>query len=510
MNYLLVSIQRDLDVIGLKSLHYTLRESGHSSYLLFLPEFNPNNNEGLSSLQEFIKTISPSFIGISLMSTEYFSAAALTGLFKKMTEAPIIWGGIHPTIAPEDCLNHADYVCRGEGEQTILDIAMTLAAGGDLGTINNLCYRNQQGKIILNPLYPYQEDLDRLPVTGHLPEHSFILSQGKVHPLTVRLFRRYARYRGTTYSIMTSRGCPFSCTYCCNNFLFTLYGSKKVRRRSSAHVIAELEKVVAEHENISLINFQDDSFLSAPVETIQEFCELYRKRIGKPFVVRCIPNSITKEKVALLKEAGLSWISLGLQSGSDRVCRDIYRRSSTRAAFLNAAAVISELKIAAFYDIILDNPFENDDDRIETAYTLLQTPKPFYAQFYSLTLYLGTELHDMVKLQCPDNLEDYRTKEYLAYDPGKILNSLIRISAYAGKGTVTALLALYKTDPTGMRFAVLYRILKNCSILIFEPAAYSRILLRAHHGSLISLMKQIPNLFGDMIARYLLQFRRGR
>lgn len=508
MNILLISIQRDLDVIGLKSIHYTLIENGYRSHLLFLTAFEPKNTESLNSLRNFINKTTPSFIGISLMSTEYFSAVAVTDALRTITDAPIIWGGIHPTIAPEECLNHADYACRGEAEQVVVDIARTLDKKGDLRGINNLCYKSN-GSAIKNPLYKYEDELDRLPLTGHLPIQSYIMDCNEIRPLTTELFRQYARYRGTTYSIMTSRGCPFSCTYCCNNFLFSLYGSKKVRRRHSAHVIAELEQAVSEHPYISLINFQDDSFLSAPVETIQEFCSLYKTRVNKPFVVRCIPNSVTKEKLILLKKAGLSWISLGLQSGSDRVCRDVYRRMSTKASFLNAAAIINELRIAAFYDIILDNPFENDEDRLETARTLMQTPKPFYAQFYSLTLYLGTELHEMAKQKCPDGLEDYRTKEYLAYDSKMGLNNLIRISAYAGQKQVGQLLDFYDKAPDSLGYRIAYCIQKTLCLMLYEPLSYARVLMRAHHGSIVSVLKQVPNIFGDLLSRYRIQFKRG-
>ncbi|HEO64054.1 MAG TPA: radical SAM protein, partial [Candidatus Omnitrophica bacterium] len=92
-------------------------------------------------MKNFIVRENPVLIGISLMSVEYFKSCCLTKFLKSFLKGiPIIWGGIHPTISPEDCLNYADYVCLGEGEMAMLDIAGALSEGKDIKNINNLCY----------------------------------------------------------------------------------------------------------------------------------------------------------------------------------------------------------------------------------------------------------------------------------------------------------------------------------------------------------------------------------
>ncbi|MEW5818240.1 MAG: radical SAM protein, partial [Spirochaetota bacterium] len=349
MGILLISLQKDLDILGLKYLHYSLLNKSYDSLFLCLPAFNPNNAKALEQIREFVLDHSPGLIGISLMSVEYDNACSLTAYLKScFPSIPIIWGGIHPTIAPEMCLDYADYVCIGEGERTILDAAGAIDRNESLTNINNLCFKTH-GQLKKNPLYPLIESLDEIPFYDHIPVHCYIQDHKGILPVSKRSFQKHARYSGTTYSVMSSRGCPFSCTYCCNNFISRLYGSKKVRRRSIGNVISELERAVQNNPEIEYINFQDDCFLACTGEYLREFCEAYQEKVKKPFIVRSIPTYITWDKMESLKRAGLAWISVGLQSGSDRVCREIYQRRSLKADFLKAAGLIRDFQIAAFY-----------------------------------------------------------------------------------------------------------------------------------------------------------------
>lgn len=507
MNILLISLQKDLEVIGLKYLHYHLLEKGYTSSLLYLPNFNPDDASTLKQIKKFVSEKTPQLIGISLMSVEYTNARELTKYLKKnFGFIPIIWGGIHPTICPEMCLDYADYVCVGEGEKTIIDIANTINKNDDIKSVKNLCYL-EGGEAKINPLYALIEDLDGIPSYEHIPVNSFAQEKdGTIVPIDRKVFRRYARYNGTIYSVISSRGCPFSCTYCCNNFISRLYQSKKVRRRSISNVISELEKAVNDNPEIEYINFQDDCFLSCSDEYLKEFCEVYKSRIKKPFIIRSIPIYITPAKMKSLKEAGLSWISLGLQSGSDRVCREVYNRKSSKADFLRAAKIIKDFDIAAFYDVILDNPFEYDSDKLETVQTLIETPKPFYTQFFSLSLYLGTELYERAKKECPERIEDSLKKDYLIYKKDK-LNKLIRLSTFLSEKNINELIHLYKQNPSGLRFNVTLFFFNLLSMIILEPLTYFKVIKLSQRGSYARTLKVLPNYFKEGFMRYINQFR---
>ena len=180
MKTLLISPQKDLHTMGLKYLHYTLLDKGHESFMLYLRNFNPSDKQHCESVKKFILGINPGLVGISLMSTEYCAARDLTKNIKSFVKsAPIVWGGIHPTISPENCLDHADYVCVGEAEKTILDIAGAIDRNESIKNINNLCYLENKS-IKRNPLYALDDNLDNIPFCEQVPKNSFILTDKEI------------------------------------------------------------------------------------------------------------------------------------------------------------------------------------------------------------------------------------------------------------------------------------------------------------------------------------------
>jgi anaerobic magnesium-protoporphyrin IX monomethyl ester cyclase len=166
----------------------------------------------------------------------------------------VVWGGVHPTIAPQDCLPYADYVCVGEADRAVVDFvgawrdgAITRAVPGfnrgrgAATTRGAEAKESSSGPMGAGALThcPTVEDLDALPVPDHYPSGSFILHRGEVRPMSLGLFQRYGRYRSSYLSVMTTRGCPNQCTYCCNHLLSRICGST-VRRRSARGVLDEI------------------------------------------------------------------------------------------------------------------------------------------------------------------------------------------------------------------------------------------------------------------------------
>ncbi len=500
---LLISLQKDLDVIGLKSLHYQLLKHDFDSHILFIPRFL--NTAASDAICNFVDTLSPLFIGISLMSTEYRRAVRLTRILKsRFPSVPVLWGGIHSTIAPETCLDFADFVCIGEGESLIVDFAHAVANGARPEALGSLAFKRAD-KIIRTPLYPPIVDLSVIPACEHIPTDSYLLHKETIVRLNVEIFRKFARYSGTTYSIMSSRGCPFSCTFCCNNALANITGSRIIRFRESSSVMDELKKAIAQYPFIEYINFQDDCFLSRTDEKMEQFCDQYSQEIKLPFIARSIPTFITERKLASLKSAGLAWISLGLQSGSDRVCHEIYRRPSGRKEFLEAATVIRNQELAAFYDVILDNPFETDDDRLDTVLTLMETPKPFYTQFFSLSLYPGTELRQRALEEGLITGDEYQSKDYLLYNRNSI-NDLIRLATFIPSGWMKFLLGLYHRNVTSLWFKLNMTVARLFSIVTAEPVTYLKVIRLSQRKKIGATIRVLPYYMKEGVSRFLKQF----
>ncbi len=422
MNIAIISFQDNTDVIGAKYIHAYLNSQNQNSYLILQPHSNPASD---TSIFTFISDNNIEMVGISLMSCEYMRACKFATEFKsRFSNIPIVFGGIHATVAPEECLLVGDIVVRGEGEHTILELVHCLENKLDYSELEGICF-NLDGKIKVNPPRALERDIDIFPTSKHLPDKMYVVHNNIVLKMGKKLFALYSRFNGRFPSIKTTRGCTFSCTYCGNSAFKELYNHYPVRKRSVKSVIDEIVELISEHKDSVAINMQDDCFLSHNSEWIQEFAKQYKSKVNIPFKILTTPNHITIEKLTLLKDAGLMLIMMGLQSGSERVNREVYKRSISNETFLKATILIRNLKIAAIYDIILDNPYETEEDLLKTLDIILKIPKPFQLQLFSLCFYQGTELY---KRAINDKLlfDNPKTHEFKL--SASILNKLIYLT----------------------------------------------------------------------------------
>ena len=502
MKALFITLQRTLDVMGLKSLHHSLLDAGHASRILFLPRFTPDSAAALEGVRNFVGAEAPDVIGIGLMAVEYHGAIALTESLKKaFPEIPVVWGGVHPTTSPEDCVPHADYVCVGEGEQSMIEMAEAIDAGGSLKTVRNFCYL-EEGVVKRNPLYPLISDLDRLPYVEQISPFSFIQSRGAIVPVTPKELRRYMRFGTTVYNVISSRGCPYRCAYCSNSYYHKIYPSWSVRRRSVDHLLGELEIALEQYPDLHQVNFQDDCFLACSMDYLREFCVGYKARIGKSIIAKSTPTYVTPERIRMLKEAGLTWFNMGLQSGSERVCQEVYNRRSGPKHFIAAATVLHDYGIATWYDMIVDNPFESLEDNYQTVETLIATPKPFYPQIFSLTFYPMTDLRDRALAECPDLMEDPTRRDFYVYH-NRPINHLIEVACTLPGGLSRALLGLHRRAPHASSTRMALALARLLCLVLMRPLTYFRVIKISQGGSLIRTLSVLPNYFKVGISVYL-------
>ena len=166
---LISSICSDL---GVSTIAPLLKKEGHRVKILFTPQLlqdclRPLPDKIVSSINEFAN--GADIIGINGLSENYYKTACLVGNIKNTTKAPVIWGGIHATLKPDDCIKHADIVCVGEGEEAMLELVKKMERKEGLENIKNLLFRSgwQEGKraelrppVDLNLLLPLDYDLD--------------------------------------------------------------------------------------------------------------------------------------------------------------------------------------------------------------------------------------------------------------------------------------------------------------------------------------------------------------
>lgn len=391
MKLLLISLQSNAFVTGLKYVAANALSRGHDVKILFLPGYL---EAGLApAIEDFIRGYDPDLVGISLMSIEFYPAKNLTILLKKKFDIPIVWGGVHAIINPEECIRYSDYVCTGEGEHVVVSLLEHLGSNDrDVPPDIHGIWSNTRGEIRKQPAAHPEEDLDSLPFQEYLPDYFYGYHDNRIVNFAAnqRVFRMYALYGGTCHMMITSRGCPFTCSYCGNSAFISVYG-RTVRERSVDNVIGEIREV-RKNPFVIYINFQDDCFFAHSREWIKKFCEEYKRNIRLPFIARVIPTMMDREKMLMLKDAGLCWIVMGIQSGSDRVNFEIYDRKVRFTSVKKAAEIISETGTAPFYEMIVDNPYETEEDTMITIEEMSSLKKPYIVSLAHLTFFPGTPL----------------------------------------------------------------------------------------------------------------------
>jgi anaerobic magnesium-protoporphyrin IX monomethyl ester cyclase len=429
MRITLIALDRELYCIGLRVLSSCLKEGDHHVQMVFMPPeigYSQGNHKfqalySETTLTDLANLCSDSgLIGISLMTNQFLQACHVTNYLKrKLPNTPIIWGGIHPTVEPERCLEFADIICIGEGEESLVELAWLMEHKMSYLHVENMWFKSDEG-IIRNPLKPLIEDLDVIPFPDYSCENHFIATRGHIAKLTKQGLIAYEgeRFRssggGIFYPVMTSRGCPFECTYCCNSVFHRLYpGQKHLRWRSTDSVIEELQTVREKVACISRVLIVDDNFTARSVVKLKEFCESYRREIGVPFFAQVSPLTISVEKMRILIDCGCIKVAMGVETGSKRIAH-MYGRAKSHAAMPRAISIIEKfretLPYPPSYQFIIDNPYETIEETVETLRLAVSLPRPWDNPIYSLMLFPGTPLYE--KATSNELIKDMRSEVY--------------------------------------------------------------------------------------------------
>ncbi|MCK5579867.1 MAG: cobalamin-dependent protein [Candidatus Omnitrophica bacterium] len=307
-------------------------------------------------LMSVIDDFHPDIVAFSLMSNDFLYSKRLAELIKKKyPDLLTIFGGIHPTVDPEDTINLdcVDMLCVGEGEEALVELVDRIEKGQDITAVKNV-WMKKNGKIIRNEVRPFV-DLDNIPVpdcTGFSQKHLYRPFWGKVYRIM---------------DVEMSRGCHFNCFECINFYLRKLYKKdcRYHREKSFPKAIADL-KFIKENYKPDILRFMDEIMMPWNVSKMREFAEFYKKEIGLPFIAFGKVGYLNEEKVDILKDMGCISLSFGLESGNDHLRKKILNRHMTNKQIVETFQLCNRKRLRTTAFNLLGLPEEGRKEIFDT------------------------------------------------------------------------------------------------------------------------------------------------
>jgi radical SAM superfamily enzyme YgiQ (UPF0313 family) len=313
---------------------------------------------------------------------------------------PVVLGGSHVTFKPDEALEFADYVVRGEGEVTVVELVRWLRDGdhNDVFDIKGLSFR-KDGRIHHNPPRPLLQELDILP----FPDLSLIQGCEKIRVVPM----------------ITSRGCPFDCTFCSVTKMF----GRRYRFHNALKVIKEIENLCRKFSNRPFF-FYDDNFTANPQRTKVLLTEILRRRITFPWAAQTRADVVKDERlIELMRKAGCTRLFIGLESINPKTLK-AYKKNQTVDEIGECLEVLHKHDISVHGMFVLGG---DDDDlaTINNTVNFALRRKIDTVQFLILTPIPGTDLYREMVSQ--GRLIDDTWSEY---DGHHVKFTPLRISAW--------------------------------------------------------------------------------
>ncbi|HUT37404.1 MAG TPA: radical SAM protein [Planctomycetota bacterium] len=382
--------------LGLASIAAVLRQAGHEVVVYdadhlesaetlswsavaerheeFLKGLHTQDHPLWREAKDVVSGFAPDIVGITLLSVKASSGARVAAICKEVNDRiTVVVGGDHPTVFPARTLQDAniDFVVRGEGEATMADLVACLQDGDRqrLAHVAGLSYRDGD-EVRHNPDREPIPDLDVLP----LPAIDALMHVDSYRPVDFG-------------ALMGSRGCPYACTFCGVANLW----SRKVRYRSVASVIREMEWL-NETYGTEYFSFRDASFTLSR-ERVEELCrEISRREMGIRWECLTRPDLLDEAMVAAMKRSGCVTVRIGLESGSKAILRHMKKRLELDAV-RRAAQILTKHGLYWSTYLLLGTPLETKETVKETLAFVREINPPFLtlARFAPIP---GTEMYD--------------------------------------------------------------------------------------------------------------------
>ena len=359
---------------GIASIAACLRPRGHDVRLFHITQ--PVTE---AEFKARIRAERPDIVAFSSNSHYARRLKEWSAWSREAWDAPVIVGGIHATLAPEDLapVRAIDHICIGEGEATMTELLDRIESGGDTLHVEGLWSRDGE-RVVRNPMRVLPAGIDHLPAPD----------------LSLFSFDELYGIRRGTFSFIMSRGCAFRCTYCCISTLQQMFPREGAYWRflSPPRAVEVLRELLDRHmPDAREITFTDAVFFPNR-KWLAEFVPLYAKNIELPFSTNVRADMLTEETVTLLAEAGCRTVRMGVESGDERITTEILVRHLSIRHIRNAFAIARRHGIQRMSYNMIGLPTERLPQALRTV-RLNAELDPDEALAFIFCPYPGTALH---------------------------------------------------------------------------------------------------------------------
>jgi len=363
MNILFITTHLIWKNIGVMQLSAVLKSRGHSCKIVYSKD---------KDIINIIEKYSPGLIALSCSTIDFDMVLDAARKIKNKFNIPTILGGPHATFYPEAVMEECiDIICRGEGEHALLELADAIDKGKNITKIKNLWVK-KNGRVFRNVVRPLINNLDSLP----FPDRDFYQKEYRMSSVMI---------------FLTSRGCPYECTFCFNSKAKSMYKNKGkyIRRRSVENIISEILEAKEKH-NIKTVIFIDDVF-TLDREWVVKFCRKYKKTIRLPFSIETRADLIDESLVKELKDAGCFSVEIGVETGNEKTRNTVLEKNLSDKEIENTAFLLKKHGIGVSTYNMLALPGETLEDSLKTVVFNIKL-KPDHAHFNLFQPYAGLQL----------------------------------------------------------------------------------------------------------------------
>jgi radical SAM superfamily enzyme YgiQ (UPF0313 family) len=382
--------------LGLAYMAAVLDQNGFEVKIFDCPVCEMDHNKLKTELDAY----QPTIVGIGSMTPTIESALKSARVAKEACpNAKVVMGGPHATFADTEILSTekaVDIIVRGEGEETIVELAQQSPQLEKISDIKGITFR-KDNQIIQTSTRLFIQDLDALP----RPAYKYLPME------------KYRITGKTLLPIITSRGCPFQCSFCVASQMF----GQRFRMRSPKHVLDELEWLRDEY-GAEGIAFQDDT-LTFNKKRATEICEgMIERKINLPWGCGTRADVVTKDVLAIMAKAHCNETMFGIESGCQRM-RAVLKKGVTNQHCENAIKWAKEAGMFVTVSVILGYPGETKESLQETL-DFARKLEPDDVWLCHATPYPGTYLRELVKSygwKMSEDWELYNTMNPIFEDP---------------------------------------------------------------------------------------------